>query len=224
MTTKLIALIVSTSILSACAVTQESKPVEVQLDAAVAKSQASALSTAVASANADDGLSIAEAVASVGDVAAALLPPTKSGGQRRVKQSATTCTCDAATKSCVFAACTLGSATVSGALSWADGQIRCTGLTLEVAATSSAIGAASVNVDCAITYGTAQLAGNLKTTGSAVVEGITYSWDATLTASDVTFTTSAFTGGSLSANATVTSSSSSAADKSYTASATIALP
>ena len=224
MTTKLISLILCGSIVSACAVTQETKPVEVQLDATVAKSQASALSTAVASANADDGVSIAEALASVGDVAAALLPPTKNGAQRRVKQVSTTCACDAATKTCTFDACTLGSATVSGVLSWGGGQITCTGLKFEVAAASATVGAASVSVECAVTYGTAQLAGNLRTTGSAVVEGVTYAWDATLEASAVTFTTSAFTGGSLTASATVTSSSSSAADKTYAANATIALP
>lgn len=224
MTTKLIALIVCSGALSACAVTQESKPATVQLDGSVAKSQASALSTAVASANADDGVSIAEALASVGDVASALLPPTRNGGQRRVKQTTTTCTCDAATKSCAFAGCTIGSATVSGALSWADGQILCTGLKFEVPATSSSVGAASVSVECAVTYGTAQLAGSLRTTGTAEVQGVTYTWDAALEATGVTFTTSAFTGGSITASATVTSSSSTAAEQTYAASATLALP
>lgn len=226
MNTKLIALVALGGLLSssACAVTQETKPVAVQLDGSVAKSQASALSTAVASANADDGVAIAEAVASVGDVASALLPPTKGGGQRRVKHTTTTCTCDATTKSCAFAGCTIGSATVSGSLSWADGKITCTGLKFEVPATSSVVGAASVNLECAITYGAAQLAGTLETTGTAEVQGTTYTWDASLEATDVTFTTSAFTGGSIAANATVTSSSASATAQTYAASATISLP
>jgi len=224
MTKPLIALFVCTVVVSACAVSQETTPAEVQLDGTVAKAQASALSTAVASANADDGIAIAEAVASVGDVAAALLPPTKNGGRQRVKVSSTTCTCDTSTKNCTFDACTIAGATVSGTLSWAAGQIRCTDLSFEIPATSAAVGAASVNLACAITYSTTQLSGSLSTTGSAVVEGVTYGWSAKLAATDVTFTTAAFTGGSLAASASVTSSSSATAPQTYSANATIALP
>lgn len=224
MTKKLIALVVCSAVVAGCAVTQETTPVQVQLDGSVAKAQASALSTAVASANANDGIGIAQAVASIGDVSAALLPPTKSGGKQRITPASTTCTCDAAAKSCTFSACTIGAATVTGSLSWSGGQILCSGLKFEVPATSAALGAATIAVDCAVTYGATQLAGNLSTTGTAVVDTVTYAWSAKLDATDVTFTTSAFTGGSIAVDATVTSSSVSAADQTYAAAATIALP
>jgi hypothetical protein len=211
------------AILSACSVSQETTPVAVQLDGTVAKSQASALSTAVASAQADDGLAIAEALASVGDIAAALLPPTKNGARQRLKHSTTTCACDAATKSCTFDACTIGNATVSGALSWSAGEIRCTNLAFDVAATSAAIGAAKVTVSCAVTYATGQLAGNVHTAGNAVVDGVTYTWEASLVAGQVTFASKAFTGGAIAVDATVTASGS-AGDKTYSANATMSLP
>jgi hypothetical protein len=56
------------------------------------------------------------------------------------------------------------------------------------------------------------------------VDGVTYAWSAKLDATDVTFTTTAFTGGSIAASATVTSSGSTAASQTYAANATIALP
>ncbi len=223
MTIKPIARIACAVAFAGCAVNQETQPATVALDEAIARTQASALTAAIASAEADDGIGIAESVATISDDAAALLPPTKKGARRRVGTPETTCTCDTAARSCVFDGCTIGKATVSGSLSWSDGQIRCQGLTFSLGATSSDVGAASLTVDCAITYATGELSGELRATGSATVEGVDYTWDATLDATDVTFTPSAFLGGALSVSATVSSSSEEEA-KTYSASAAITLP
>lgn len=212
------------AVASACSVSQETTPAQVELDGTVAKSQASALSTAAASAEANDGVSIAQALASIGDTAAALVPQAKEGGQRRIARTTTTCTCAAATKSCSFAGCTIGNATLTGSLSWADGHITCSNVVVDVAATSATVGAAHVTLACALSYTSATIEGDLHTTGQAVVDGVTYGWDASVSANDVTFTKAAFTGGSVDVHADVTMTSKTEAEKSFTAAAVVALP
>ncbi len=103
-----------------------------------------------------------------------------------------------------------------------DGRtITCTNLTLD--ATSSA--SAHVEVTCALTYSTGNIAGNVHTTGDAVVSGTTYTWNATLKANQITFSETALTGGSLDVSATVTTSTSADEDeKCYSAAATVSLP
>lgn len=204
---------------SACSVTQETKPVEVELDDDIAKTQASALSSAVASAESHDGIAIAEALESVGDIAAALAPPTKNGGRRRLLRSTTTCSCTVETQSCTFDGCVIGNATVSGALSWSRGEIRCEALSFDVAATSEAIGAAKVSLDCALTYSSGRLAGTVTTKGHATVEDVAYTWSASLAVNDLTFTKTAFTGGSVGVSASVSDG-----ERAYEASAIVALP
>jgi hypothetical protein len=208
-------------VVTACSVTQETTPANVQLDADIAKSQASALSTAVASAEAGDGIALAEELASVGDMAAALVPDTKKGARDRIKRATTTCSCSE--QSCAFAGCTLGAAKVSGSLSWAGGRIHCEKLAFDVAATSSSIGAARVEVSCDLTYATGHVAGSLKTTGNAVVDDVSYAWDAKLAINDVTFTSTTFTGGSLDVGAAVTTFSEDDGSKSFSASAVVSL-
>lgn len=209
---------------SACAVTQETKPVEVALDGDVARSQASALSAAVAAAQADDGVAVAEALGAVGDAAAALAPPAKDGARERVRRLSTTCACPKGARSCVLDGCTIGTARVRGALSWSGGRVACEGLTFDVAATSTSVGAAHVAVDCAFTYAEGSLDGSLRTTGDAVVDGVTYAWDATLAARDVTFTSRAFTGGSVDVTASVTMSSAADGERRFSASGVVRLP
>jgi len=84
---------------------------------------------------------------------------------------------------------------------------------------------AHVEVTCALTYSTGNIAGNVHTTGDAVVSGTTYTWNATLKANQITFSETALTGGSLDVSATVTTSTSADEDeKCYSAAATVSLP
>lgn len=178
-------------LLSGCAVSQETTPAEVDIDSAVVKSQASALSAAVASAQADDGDAVSLSMAKIGDVAAALVPEGKGGARERVREVAQK---------------------TSGTLTWVDGKITCTGA-------KWTDGTSSVTVDCSLTYATGRVAGTVHTTGTAVVGGARYAWNVTIDATDVTFTKTAFTGGSASVDAKV-----SVNDTVYEGSATIALP
>lgn len=209
---------------AACSVTQETTPVEVQLDAAVAKSQASALHTAVTAAEADDGLAITEALAGVSDTAVALVPKTKSGARRRLVRSTVTCACDAAARRCDFDGCRIGGATVAGSVAWGDGAIACAGLTIDVPGQTGSVSEAHATIECALTYGASAVAGDVHTTGQAVVDGVTYGWDATLVARDVTFASTALTGGSIEARATVTTSSATRSEERLEASASVSLP
>lgn len=209
---------------AACSVTQETTPVEVQLDPAVAKSQASALTTAVASAEADDGLAITEALGSVSDTSVALVPKTKSGARRRLVRSTVTCACDAAARRCDFDGCRIGSATVAGSVAWGDGVISCAGLSVDVPSQAGAVSEAHATIECALTYGEGSVAGDVRSTGRAVVDGVTYTWDATLVARDVTFTSSALTGGAVEAKASVTTSSATRSEERLEASASVSLP
>lgn len=206
------AVFVTSATVVACAVHHETTPASVELDASVARSQASALTAAVTAAQGSDGAAIADAMGRVGDLAAGLVPETRGGMRRR--GASTTCSCPSGSTTCTFSACTIGDATVTGSVSWADGAITCTNLALDAPA-------AHVEVDCALTYATGTIAGTVHTTGSATVSGTTYGWDANLTAKAITFTSSALTGGSLDVSATVTSG---ADATSYTASAVVTLP
>lgn len=211
---QIFAVFVTSATMIACAVNHETTPANVELDASVARSQASALTAAVTAAQASDGAGIADAIGRVGDLAAGLVPETKGGARRR--GASTTCSCPSGATTCTFSACTIGDATVSGSVSWADGAITCTNLALDAPA-------AHVEVDCALTYAAGTIAGTVHTTGNATVSSTTYTWDASLTAKAITFTSSALTGGSLDVSATVTTGADADA-KSYTASATVTLP
>jgi hypothetical protein len=57
-----------------------------------------------------------------------------------------------------------------------------------------------------------------------VVDGVTYSWNATLTANAVTFSASTVTGGNLDVSTQITVSSTTEDDKTYAAAAKVALP
>jgi len=206
----------------ACSVTHETTPVQVQLDGDVAKSQASALSTAATAATSDDGVAVAESFARAADTAAALVPKAKRGGRARLLRSSTSCACDAASRTCTFAGCSIGNATLSGTVAWGDGKITCDSLSVDVAATGSLEGA-KASVECSIAYGPGEVSGSLHTTGTATVDGTTYAWDATITAKDVTFASGAFTGGSIDAKAEVTMTSSSETQR-LEGVATVALP
>lgn len=222
MPTKLTALLLTTSFL-ACAVSTETTAAEVQLDDEVAKTQASALPSAVASAQANDGVALAEAVASVGRVAAALVPAAKDGARAMRGPAASTCTCPAGGTSCTFEKCTIGAAVVSGKVSWGGGKIACTDLTFDAPPLSKEVGATYVALDCDLAYSAGRVAGDLHTTGSSVVEGVTYRWNASLVANDLSFSTTTLTGGTLDVSAAVTVAAS-ASEKSYSATAEVALP
>jgi hypothetical protein len=220
---KVMVLAANALVIAACSVTQQTTPATVQIDGAIAKTQASALTAAVASASANDGINVAETLGKVGDAAAALVPEAKQGLRERLRSSASTCGCAAKSTSCTFDACRIGNATVSGTLSWADGQIDCHDLTFDIEATSASVGAAHVSVSCALTYATGRLGGSLQTTGNAVGAAVTYSWNATLSVTDVTFTGDGFTGGSLDVGASITTSSASEGTKSFSANAVVSL-
>ncbi len=222
MHSKLVAVVSVMLAVSACQVSQETKPAEVQLDGDLARSQVSALSTAVTSAESDDGLAIAEALAEIGDDAVALVPEAKGGAKKRWRRASTSCGCKGSAQSCTFDHCTIGNATVSGTLSWKAGEIRCTGLTFDIA--EPTLGSAHVAVDCSLSHAPGKLGGKLHTTGNAVVEGVTYTWDATIAANAVTFTSRSFTGGSVDVSAAVSMSSADEADRSFQASAVLTLP
>lgn len=216
------ATIISSTFMSAtvlaCTVTNETTPAKVELDATVAKTQASALTAAVTAAESSDGAAIADAIAKVGDVTAALVPATKAGARSLMLGASSTCSCPSGATSCTFAACTIGDATVSGTVSWTDGTITCTNLAFDAAAT------AHVEITCALTYTSGDIGGTIRTTGSATVSGTAYGWDATLTAKDITFTSSALTGGGLEVAVTVTTDTTAGGEKSYSASAVVTLP
>lgn len=229
--------LVGAILVAGCSSTTTTKAAQVDLDEDVAKSQASALSTAVTSAEANDGAGIAEALASLGNTAAALVPAGKNASRSQVRGSGSkTCTCASGASSCTFSSCAIGAATVSGSLSWESGALRCDGLTFDVGAlgnvsaraagtsASATIGATHIAVDCAITYSSGNVAGTIHTTGSTTVDGVDYTWDATITANAVTFTSSAFTGGSIDVAANVTSASESKGTQEYAANAVVSLP
>lgn len=209
---------------SACSAAQEAPAAQVQLDGDVAKAQAQALSAAVASAQVDDGLAIAESLAAAAGASAALVPDAKAGVVSKLTRTSTTCVCDLATKTCTFSKCTLGSATVSGTLSWTGTTIRSSKLSFDIPATSKNLGAGYVMVDTSLVYGDGQIAGSLHTTGSASVDSVIYRWDSTIDVNDVTFTTAAFTGGSIDVGAAVTMDSAATGTKTFEASGVVALP
>jgi hypothetical protein len=209
---------------SACAVTHETTAARVQLDEGVAKAQASALEAAVAGASAGDGVSVADAIARIGDTASALVPQTKRGAGHRPSSGSTTCACDASAKRCSFAGCTIRGAVVRGALSWGGGRIVCSDLEVDVAEGTSPVGTAHATLACDLTFDASHVAGTVRTTGSATVAGATYAWDATLTANHVTIAAGSFTGGSLDAQASVSVTDGADATKDYAATAEVALP
>jgi hypothetical protein len=197
--------------------TQDSS--EVTLDSSVVKTQAAALTTALSSATKSDGEGVAAELADIGNTAAALVPNARPASRSQTRGSSNTCTCSTASqKTCTWSACKIGSATASGTISWASGKLTCTNLTFDVAA-SGEVGATHVAVTCAFTYGTETLAGSLRATGSTTVNNVNYTWDATLTATDVAWTEQAFTGGDVDVNATVT-----AGDETFHASGAVSFP
>lgn len=211
------------SLVSACAVTHETTAAQVQLDESVARTQASALTSAISGANADDGVTVADALARIGDTASALVPETKGGAGHRPGSGATSCTCEASAKRCDFDGCTIRGATVSGSIAWGDGRISCTDLVVDV---STGAATAHATLGCDLGYDASHLAGTVRTTGTATTGGTTYAWDATLTAEGITVASGTVTAGSLAASATVsvTSAKASSAAKQYAATAVVSLP
>jgi hypothetical protein len=226
MQSKSIAVVVISSILAACSVSQQSTPAQVDLDTSVAKTQVSALTAAVSQAQAQDGVALTQALSQVGNVASALVPAGKRGARAKdlLVSTSNTCACAAGATSCTFEACSIGPATVSGAVSFGDGVVSCQGLTLDIATAGSGVGKTHVALDCSLTYTDGSVAGTLHTTGSSVVDGVTYSWNATLTANAVTFSASTVTGGNLDVSTQITVSSTTEDDKTYAAAAKVALP
>jgi hypothetical protein len=214
------------ALVGACSSSTETVPATVTLDPTVAKSQASALTAAARSAAANSGAGIATALATAANASAALVPGAKGGANSQIGAAgaATTCTCPAGATGCTFTGCTVAGATVSGTLSWGGGKLTCDKLTFSAAAKSAAIGAVDVVVDCAFTYTATSLDGSLHTTGSADVDQVTYTWDATLDATSVTFTPSAFTGGAIAVDANVTGVSTARGTESYVGNAVVSLP
>lgn len=216
---------------SACGETRDSS--EVSIDASVVKTQSSALASAVTAAQSNGGANIAEQLSDIGNTAAALIPRTKGASRAQMKGGASTCSCPtAAQKTCTFSSCKIGSATASGTISWAGGKLVCTNLTFDVAATgqtqvegqSVRIGATHIAVTCDFTYGTGTLDGSLRATGSTEVNDVAYSWDAALTASDVTWTSKAFTAGTVDVGATVTTVSDAEGTDTFHASGSMTFP
>lgn len=198
-------------VVGACGQTPDSS--EVDIDSAVVKSQSSALATAVSSAESNGGANIAEQLSEIGNTAAALIPRTRGASRSQLRGSASTCQCATASqKTCTFSSCKIGSATASGTVSWANGQLTCSNLVFDVAAIgqttvegeSVKIGATHIAVACSFTYSPGSLDGWLRTTGSTTVNDVSYTWDASLTASDLAWTSKAFTDGGVGVNATVT--------------------
>ena len=222
----LVPLLASLSILAACSSTSSTVPAEVTIDPSVARTQASALTAAVTSASSNDGLAIAETIASAANTAAALTPPTRDASRGQIARAhvATTCACAKGATSCTFAGCTIDRATVNGTISWGNGTITCDKLNVAVPQASAQVGAVNVTVDCSFTYTSNSLAGTLHTTGEARVQGVDYTWDATIAVNDVTFTKSALTGGSVDVEASVTGSSTQRGSESYVGSAIVTLP
>lgn len=212
------------TVASGCAVSHETTAARVQLDEGVAKTQASALAAAITAANASDGVSVADAIARIGDTAAALVPQSKEGAGHRPAAGGSTCACDAEAKRCTFAGCTLRSAVLTGSISWSDGRLVCEGLEVDVAEGTSPMGTAHASLACDVTWDARRVAGTVRTTGSSVVSGTTYAWDATLTASDVTMEAGSFTGGTLEATASVSVTTRATATKDYAAAAVVTLP
>ena len=218
-------------IVAACGETQDSS--EVTIDSAVVKSQSSALASAISAAETNGGANIAEQLSDIGNTAAALIPRTKGASRAQMKGSASTCTCPtAASKTCTFTNCKIGSASASGTISWADGKLVCTDLTFDVAAIgetrvegqSVTIGATQIKVTCDFTYAKGTLDGSLRATGSTEVNDVAYRWDASLTASDVTWSSKAFTAGTVSVGATVTTSSDAEGSDTFHASGSVSFP
>lgn len=207
---------------------------ELTIDPAVVKSQSSALASAVTSAESSEGPDIAAELATIGNTASALIPRTRGAARGQMTRgSGNTCRCGtAAQKTCTFDACSVGTATVSGTVSWADGKLACTDLVFEIAALgntrvegeSVAIGATHIAVTCSFAYGGGTLDGTLRTTGSTTVNDVTYGWDASLTASDVTLSSRSFTGGSVDVAATVTTSSAAEGTDTFRAKGSVAFP
>ncbi len=208
----------------ACALPEASPAAQVELDGEVAKAQAQALSAAVASAQVDDGLAIAESLAAAAGASAALVPEARAGVVSKLTRTSTTCACDVATRTCTFSKCTIGDAIVSGALSWTGGTIRSSKLAVEIPPTSRVVGAGYVMVDASLVYGAGRIAGSLHTTGSAAVDAVVYRWDSTIDVNDVTFTSTAFTGGSIDVGAAVTMDSVTTGARTFETSGVVALP
>ncbi len=216
--------------LVACGDTQDSS--EVTIDSAVVKSQSSALVTAVSSAGTNGGANIAAQLSEIGNTATSLIPRTK-GAARGALEGETTCACPtAAQKTCTFSSCKIGTATASGTISWSSGKLVCTNLvfdvpavgTTQVSGQSVTIGASHIAVTCSFTYGSSSLDGTLRTTGSTEVNDVAYTWDASLTANDLAWSTKAFTAGTVDVDATVDTSSAAEGDDSFHAAGSVSFP
>lgn len=219
--------------LAACGKTQDAS--EVSIDASVVKTQSSALASAVTAAESNGGADIAQQLSDIGNTAAALIPRTKgaSRSQMRLNGSATTCKCATASqKTCTFSSCTIAGATVSGTVSWASGKLVCTNLGFDVAAVGKTqvegeevtIGATHIAVTCDFTYGKGTLEGTLHAAGNTEVNDVAYSWDATLTASDVAWSSKTFTAGTVDVNATVSTTSDAEGTDTFHASGAVSFP
>lgn len=198
-------------IVGACGQSQDSS--EVSIDPAVVKSQSSALVTAVSSAESNGGANIAEQLSDIGNTAAALIPRTRGASRSQMRGAASTCKCATASqKTCTFSSCKIGSAIASGTIAWADGKLTCSNLVFDVAAIGQTqvegesvnTGATHIAVACSFTYDSGSLEGWLRTTGSTTVNDVGYTWDASLTATDLAWTSKAFTDGGVDVSATVT--------------------
>jgi hypothetical protein len=212
-------------LVAGCSSSTETVPAQVTLDPAVAKSQASALTTAVAGATAGRGVDVAAALAPLANAAVGLVPTTQDASRGQVAAAGvSTCTCPSGAVACTFTGCTIGKAVVSGTLSWASGTLTCDKLAFAVPAASSTVGAVDIAVDCAFTYTASQVSGSLHTTGTAEVDQAKYTWDATLQAKAVTFTASAVTGGTVDVSATVTGVSTQRGTEAYAGTAAVTLP
>ena len=196
------------ALVAACG--QQSSSSDVQLDTAVVKTQSSALAAAATAAENSNDAEAAAQVGAIGNNIAALIPSTARATHGRAVHPTAT----------------------SGSISVAGGKISCNSLAFDVPALGHSvvdgeslnIGASHVAVTCSFTYGTGTLAGSLHATGNTTVNDVAYSWDATLTATDLTFTSRAMTGGSVSVDATVSTSSTSNGDESFHATGSVAFP
>lgn len=195
--------------LLACGQTQPSSS-EVTLDSSVVKSQSSALAAAATAAENDEGTTVSSQIGSIGNNIASLLPRTANGAKGRSSSPIAT----------------------GGSVSWSDGKITCTDLTFDVKdlgttvidGESLKIGASHVAVTCSFTYGKGTLAGSLHATGSTTVNDVAYTWDATMTATDVTFTAREFTAGTVAVDATITTSSETDGSESFHAVGSVTFP
>lgn len=236
-----VAFVLTAALVIGCSSGSDASPSEVTLDASVVKTQGSALSTAAAAAASNDGATIAENIASIGIAASAIVPNTRSASRsqtsRRVSAltTSTTCRCaTAASKTCSFDGCTIGGATVTGAVSWGSGKLTCTNLVFDVPAIGAAqiqgesvtIGATHVEVTCDVNYTQSSFDGAIRATGSTEVNSVAYQWDTSLTAANVTFSSSSrtFTGGSIGVDATITATSEARGAETFHASGDVAFP